>query len=219
MPRCPVSNCQSNINYLFTRICRRQYKTELKILFDIFFPYQSEILVFRYSYSYFVATFKFRQMKAWPKEWRPHQPCHYGLTLSDKLPITALLDTHPATPESMRDIHVILNFDPVNKKPWWRNCETLVTMASSVTTLGLCLVLLSCLLATSDAEPRHFDHDPDFPRPYYPKPRPSKQDISIPIKPIISKPDISCSFCKETCFADCDECDQCTLCSLCFGST
>ena len=90
-------------------------------------------------------------------------------------------------------------------------------MASSVTTLGLCLVLLSCLLATSDAEPRH----PDYSRPYYPKPRPSMPDIpfGIPIKPIISKPDISCSFCKETCFADCDECDQCTLCSLCFGST
>ena len=88
-------------------------------------------------------------------------------------------------------------------------------MASSVTTLGLCLVLLSCLLATSDAEPRHFDYDPEYPRPYYPKPRPRP----IPIKPIISKPDISCSSCKETCFADCDECDQCTLCSLCFGNT
>merc|ERR1719291_1222663 len=88
-------------------------------------------------------------------------------------------------------------------------------MASTVTTLGLCLVLLSCLLA--DAEPRHFDHDPYYPRPYYPVPRPSKQ--AIPIKPVISKPDISCSSCKETCLADCDECDQCTLCSLCFGST
>ena len=89
-------------------------------------------------------------------------------------------------------------------------------MASSVTTLGLCLVLLSCLLATSDAEPRY---DPVNFRPFYPKPRPYKPDISIPIKPIISKPDISCSSCKETCFAVCDECDQCTLCSLCFGST
>ena len=92
-------------------------------------------------------------------------------------------------------------------------------MASSVTTLGLCLVLLSCLLATSDAEPRLIS-DPYYPRPYYHSPdyfRPSKQ--AIPIKPVISKPDISCSSCKETCFADCDECDQCTLCSLCFGST